>query len=135
MNKGSIEKSDLRMRMFVANVCFPHFGHLSKVALLQIKNIGEKSIIVKAHGFYMTDGTKLIFPVTMLQLNDKKLESNAFCNVTFPNESLLHLIEKEGQLDSFVVIDSMDTEWKLPTKDMIELKNSLRKERERIFFS
>jgi len=96
-----IEKPDLQLRMFVAKVYFPHLGHLPEEVSLHIKNNGKKSMIIKTHGFQMIDGKELFVREAIAQLNDKKLEPNASLSVTFSNVSLLQLIEKEDQLDSF----------------------------------
>lgn len=124
-----IEKPDLQLRMFVAKVYFPYLGHLPEEVSLQIKNNGKKPMIVKTHEFQTIDGKKLLVLEARAQLNDKMLEPNASRSITFSNVSLLQLIEKEDQLDSFIVIDASGTEWKLPKKDMLEFKDSLRKKR------
>ena len=84
---------------------------------LNVTNNGKRSIVLNICGFFRKNKTMFIIPRMKQPFNNKKLEPYESIDIDFQPIELINEIEN---LESFVVVDTIGTGWKVDQKNWHE---------------
>jgi hypothetical protein len=121
-----IDRPKLALNLFVADVWDNNMKNKQpKVVSVAVTNVGKRPIVIHGFCFVLHNGNKLAFQNVEDMWSSKKLEPYDRFSSTLPNAALQSLIERSGDLRSFVVYDTSGRKWKLPRKTFNEFKQQL----------